>query len=76
MWIYFFRFCTTQGFVAFNTTQTQKMTYYNQHLIDQFLPLVIEVFGCLHKQTDVFLQDCADAIWSFKRPKGPPLFLS
>jgi hypothetical protein len=63
----FFWSCPTQEFVTFNTTQTQEMTYYNRHLIDQLLFLVIEVFGCLHKQIDVFLQDCANAIWSFKR---------
>jgi len=68
--------CTTQGFVAFNTTRTQEMTYCNRHLIDQFFPLVIEVFECFHKQIDAFLQDCANAIWSFKRPKGPLIFLS
>lgn len=51
----FFRSCTTQVFAAFNATQTQEMTCCNRHPIDQFLPLVIEVFGCFHKQIDVFL---------------------
>ncbi len=30
--------------------------------IDQFLPLAIEVFSCLHKHAYVFLYDCANAI--------------
>jgi hypothetical protein len=29
--------------------------------------LLIEVFECLHKQVDVFLFDCVNVIWSFKR---------
>ncbi len=26
----------------------------------------MEVIGCLHKQVDVFLHNCANAIWSLK----------
>jgi hypothetical protein len=37
----------------------------------KILPLAIEVFGCLHKHADVFLHDCANAIWSFKGTEGP-----
>jgi len=45
-----------------------------KHPIGQFLPLTIEVFGCLNKQANVFLHDCANAMWNLKRkrPKGPP----
>ncbi len=68
------RFCTIQGFATSNVAQTKEKNYHNQHLIDQFLPLAIEVFGCLHKQVDVYLQDCANAIQSSKRSEG--LFLS
>jgi hypothetical protein len=35
----------------------------------------MEGFGCLHKQVDVFLHNCANAIWSLKRLKCPPLFV-
>jgi hypothetical protein len=35
--------------------------------------LAIEVFGCLHKQVDVFLHNYVNVIWSFKGLKGPPL---
>jgi hypothetical protein len=33
-------------------------TYYNWHRIDQFLPLTIEVFVCLHKHANVFTRLC------------------
>jgi len=45
-------------------------SYRNQHPINQFLPLAIEVFGCLHKHVNVFLHDCVNANWSLKGPKG------
>jgi hypothetical protein len=56
---FFLRSCTTQGFVASDVAQAKKKSYYNQHPINQFLPLAIEVFGCFHKHADVFLHDCA-----------------
>jgi hypothetical protein len=39
--------CTTQGFVASNVAQAKEQSYHNQHLIDQFLSLAMEVFGCI-----------------------------
>jgi len=64
--------CTTQGFVAFNAIQAKERSYHNQYPIDQFLPLTIEIFACLHKHVNLFLHDCANAIWSLKLgPKGP-----
>jgi hypothetical protein len=63
------QFYTTQGFVALDATQTKERSYYNRHPIDQFLPLEIEIFGCLHKHVDVFLHDYANAIWNLKRTK-------
>jgi hypothetical protein len=41
--------CVMQRFAAFDAVQVKKQTYHNQHPIDQFLPLTIEVFECLHK---------------------------
>ncbi len=32
------------------------------------------VFGCLDKQRNVFLHNCANAMWNFKRWKDPPIF--
>ncbi len=39
----------------------------------KLLPLAMEVFGCLHKQMNVFLHNCANVIWSLKRLDGPSL---
>ncbi len=52
----------TQGFVTSNVVETKEKSYRNQHPINQFFPLAIEVFGYLHKHVDVFLHDCANAI--------------
>jgi hypothetical protein len=62
--------CATQGFVAFNPAWAKERSYRNQHLSDQFFPLAIEIFKCLHKQAYVFLNDCANDIWSLKGPEG------
>jgi len=63
----------TQGFVASNVTQAKEVSYHNRHPANQFLPLAIEVFGCLHKHVDVFLHDYANAICNVKRPESPHL---
>jgi hypothetical protein len=68
-----FRSCTTQRFVALDAPQAKEKSYYNWHPTDQFFPLTIEVFGCLHKHVDVFLNECANAIWSLKGIKGSHL---
>jgi hypothetical protein len=33
------------------------------------------VFGCLDKQADVILHNCANAMWNFKGPEGHPLYV-
>jgi hypothetical protein len=71
----FCRSCTTQGFVAYNAFQTKEHNYCDWHPIYQFLPLPMEVFGCLHKHVDLFLPNCANAIWSLKGLEGFPLFI-
>jgi hypothetical protein len=38
-----------------NVTQAKERNFRNQHLTNQILSLTIEVFGCLHKQANVFL---------------------
>jgi hypothetical protein len=45
----FFRSCTTQRFVTSDAAQTKEWNYCEWHPIDQFLPLIVEIFGCLHK---------------------------
>jgi len=57
---------TTQGFVTLDAAQAKERSYRNQHPTYQFFPLAIEVFGWLHKHVDVFLHNCANAIWSLK----------
>ncbi len=69
------RSCAIQGFVGYDVTQAKEKHYCNQHPINQFLPLIIEVFSCLHKHADVLLHNCANAIWSLKRSKVPHLFI-
>jgi len=64
---------TTQGFTTFDVAQAKERSYRNWHPTDQFLPLAIEVFGCLHKYVYVFLHDCANAIWSLKGIESPHL---
>jgi hypothetical protein len=39
----------TTRFVASTATQAKEKNYCDWHPIDQFLPLAIEVFECLHK---------------------------
>ncbi len=56
------RSCATQGFVASDAVQAKEQSYCDQHPTNQFLPLVVQVFGCLHEQVDVFLHNCANTI--------------
>jgi hypothetical protein len=62
--------CTIQRFTAFNATQAKEKSYHNWHPTNQFRPLTIEVFGCLHKHANVFLHNYANAIWSVKGTKS------
>ncbi len=66
--------CAIQGFTTSYVTQTKERSYCNRHPTDQFLPLTIEIFGYLHKYANVFLQDCANDIWSLKGLKGPHVY--
>jgi hypothetical protein len=43
------RLCAIQKFATFDAIQAKERNYCYQHPIDQFLPLAINVFGCLHK---------------------------
>jgi len=65
--------CAIQGFVVSDATQAKERSYHNRHPTDQFLPLEIEVFGYLHKHVNVFLQNCANAIWNLKGTESPHL---
>jgi hypothetical protein len=71
MWVNLFPWsCATQRFVTFDAAQVKEKSYYNWHLTNQFLPLTIGIFGCLHKHAHVFSHDYANAIWNLKKLKG------
>jgi hypothetical protein len=53
----------------------KKIILKHLHHIDPFFLSTIKVFGCLHKWTDVFWYDCANAIWSLKGLEGLHLFV-
>jgi hypothetical protein len=44
--------------------------YWDQYLVDLFLPLAVEIFGCLHQQLDNFFHCCANMAWPTKVFKG------
>jgi hypothetical protein len=69
------QFYATQRFVVFKVVEAKEQNYHDWHLIDQFVLLVVEVFGCLHKHLNVFLYDHAKAIWSLRGPKGLHFFV-
>jgi hypothetical protein len=37
------------------TTYAKEGLYHDHHAIDEFLPLGVKVFGCLHQQANDFL---------------------
>jgi hypothetical protein len=49
------------------------VSYHNQHPMDDFIPLAIEMFWCLHWKVDDFLHHCANMAWSVKGSNGPLL---
>jgi len=48
----------------------KKGSYCNQHPIDQFLPLIIEMFWLFRQIGLCVLHDYANPIWSLKVPEG------
>ncbi len=62
--------CAIQRFATLNIIQGKERNYRNRHSTNQFLLLIIEIFGYLHKHAYMFLHDCANAIWSLKGSKG------
>jgi hypothetical protein len=46
----FFQFCATQGYVGFDVARAKEQSYFDWQHVDQFLPLVVNAFGYLHKQ--------------------------
>ncbi len=71
----FLQSCATQWLVGFDAAQAKERNYLDWQHVNQFLPLVVDAFGYLHKQAYVFLHNCANVIWSLKRLKGLPHFV-
>ncbi len=42
---------------------TKVLSYRDQHLEDDLILLIIEIFGCLHQHVDDFLHQCANMAW-------------
>jgi hypothetical protein len=61
--------------IAKMVTQAKEGFYYNQHAINTFFPLAIEVFECIHQQAYDFLHICASMAWSPKGTNGLPLII-
>jgi hypothetical protein len=55
--------------------QVKEKLYRNRYLMDVFLPLPIEIFGCLHQQSENILYQCANMVWSTKDTTCPPLLV-
>jgi hypothetical protein len=48
------------------TVQAKVVLYYNQHPKNDFILLIVEIFGCLHQHANDFLHHCANMAWSTK----------
>jgi hypothetical protein len=57
-----------------NSDQKKKL-YHNSHLAYAFIPLAIELLGCLHQQAKDFFHSCANIVWSTKVTNGSPLVI-
>lgn len=54
--------------------QRIKVTSIGNLLVSSSLPLTIEIFSYLCKEANDFLHNCANVVWSLKRPSGAALF--
>jgi hypothetical protein len=55
--------------------QAKEKIYHNWHWTNTFFPLAIEIFGCLHWQTNNFFHQCASMIWLTNFTNNPPLLV-
>jgi hypothetical protein len=46
--------------------QAKVVLYYDKHPKDDFILLIVEIFGCFHQHTNDFLHHCANMAWSMK----------
>jgi hypothetical protein len=56
-------------------TQVKEGLYHDCYLVNVFLLLAIEVFRCLHLQSNSFFHRCASMAWTTKGTKGPHLLV-
>jgi hypothetical protein len=57
------------------TAQAKVMSYRDRHFEDDFISLIIEIFGYLHQQVNDFLHQCANMAWLTKGSRGPLLLI-
>jgi hypothetical protein len=57
------------------TIQAKVVSYYNKHLDDDFISLIVKILGCLHHQVNNFLHQHANVTWSMKGFGGPFLLI-
>jgi len=46
--------------------QPKFVSYYNRHFKNDFIPLTIEIFGCLHQHVDNFFHRYGNMAWLAK----------
>jgi hypothetical protein len=51
------------------------MSYHDRHPKDNFIPLAIVIFGCLHQHADNFFLQYVNVAWSMKGFGRPPLLI-
>ncbi len=65
----------SHGVVVTLVAQVKEGLYHDYYLTDVFLPIAIEVFGCLHQHVDNFFHQCVNMTWIAKDIGGLPLLV-
>jgi hypothetical protein len=55
-----FQIVSSQKVATTITSQAKVVSYRNQHLENDFIFLIVEIFGYLHQQVNDFLHQCAN----------------
>jgi hypothetical protein len=58
------------GMIATIATQAKVISYCDQHFEDDFITLVVEIFGCLQQQMETFFYQCANRSCVTKNFRG------
>jgi hypothetical protein len=51
--------------------QAKNVSYCDRCLEDDFIPLVVKIFGCFYQQNDDFFHQCVNMAQSMKGFGGP-----